>query len=230
MPIYLWILVLTGVLGMPITTGAVLARADRAVGVRVAAGLLAWTAVSTGLALSGVYESGRVFAGSLMPAAFLVGLLGMLAATRTPALARVLDSPGMVPRLAYPQMFRVAGVVFLIGLALGRVPAAFALPAGLGDIAVGLSAYFVARRGRTALRRFSYAGIADLVVALTIGALTVPGTIRLAGLGPANTAVTELPLVLIPTAAVPLALVLHFAVLRRTRTASAAPQPVSQNI
>jgi hypothetical protein len=50
-----------------------------------------------------------------------------------PVVARALTAPGMASRLVGP--FRVAGVVFLFYLALGHLPALFALPAGLGDMA-----------------------------------------------------------------------------------------------
>jgi len=55
-------------------------------------------------------------------------------------------------------------------MAQGHLPAAFALPAGLGDIALGVSAPFVARRlahgtGRIGAVRFNVLGILDLIVA-----------------------------------------------------------------
>ena len=55
--------------------------------------------------------------------------------------------------------------------------ALFALPAGLGDIAAGIAAPLVAYRlargtGRRAARWHNAFGMTDLVVALTLGALT----------------------------------------------------------
>jgi hypothetical protein len=44
----------------------------------------------------------------------------------------------MVTRLELPHTFRVAGVAFLLLMALGHLPALFALPARLGDIATGI--------------------------------------------------------------------------------------------
>jgi hypothetical protein len=67
----------------------------------------------------------------------------------------------------------------LAGLSLrGHADTAlFALPAGLGDIAAGIAAPLVARRlaqgtGRRAALWFNAFGMTDLVVALTLGALT----------------------------------------------------------
>jgi hypothetical protein len=72
--------------------------------------------------------------------------------TRVPAVSRVLAQPDALLRLTVPHVFRlVAGVAFLVAMALGQLPAVFALPAGLGDVAIGVQAVFVARslrRGR----------------------------------------------------------------------------------
>src|SRR5213080_707718 len=96
---------------------------------------------------------------------------------RVPVVARALAAPGMASRLVGPHSFRVAGVVFLFYLALGHLPALFALPAGLGDIATGIAAPLVALRlaqgtGRRAALWFTAFGMTDLAVALTLGALT----------------------------------------------------------
>ena len=89
--------------------------------------------------------------------------------------ARALTAPGMVNRLELPHTFRVAGVAFLLTMALGHLPALFALPAGLGDIATGIAALLVARtlaqgRGHRAALWLNAFGMTDLVVALTLGA------------------------------------------------------------
>ena len=60
---------------------------------------------------------------------------------------------------------------------LGHLPALFALPAGLGEIAAGIAAPLVACRlaqggGRRAALWFNAFGMTDLVVSLTLGALT----------------------------------------------------------
>jgi hypothetical protein len=60
--------------------------------------------------------------------------------------ARALEAPGMASRLKLPHTPRVAGVAFLLYMALGYLPALFALPAGLGDIAAGIAAPLVALR------------------------------------------------------------------------------------
>jgi hypothetical protein len=103
-----------------------------------------------------------------------IALIGPLAAARIPAVSRLLAAPGTVARLTWPHTLRVVGVLLLIVMALGHLPAVFALPAGLGDIAIGVTAPFVARRlargaGHTRAVWFNALGIFDLVVAVRTG-------------------------------------------------------------
>lgn len=120
------------------------------------------------------------------------------------------------------QFYRVLGIVFLVEWMLGGVPGAFALPAGIGDVVVGLTAPFVAARiregapgAREAAIRWNVLGIADLVVAVTLGVLTTPGPLQQLALGASNVGLITLPLVLIPTIGVPFALLLHLIGLHR---------------
>jgi hypothetical protein len=157
------------------------------------------------------------------------GSLGaLLALSRIPVVARALAAPGMRSRLLLPHSFRVAGVVFLLYLALGHLPALFALPAGLGDIAAGIAAPLVARRlaqgtGRRAALWFNAFGVTDLVVALTLGALT---GFQLLNVTPSSAPITEPPLALIPAFTVPLLLTLHItSMFALVRAPSATRQP-----
>jgi len=169
-----------------------------------------------------------------MPVA-VAGFFGtLLALRRIPAVARALAAPGMKSRLELPHMFRAAeGAVFLAIMALGHLPALFALPAGLGDIAAGIAAPLVARRlaqgtGRRAALWFNAFGMTDLVVALTLGALT---GFQLINVTPSGAPISELPLALIPTAAVPLLFALHItsvsALVRAPRTPLPATAPLT---
>ncbi|HEU4800080.1 MAG TPA: hypothetical protein VFS94_05570 [Gemmatimonadales bacterium] len=49
-----------------------------------------------------------------------------------------------LPTLVGAQFYRVISAVFVVMLALGRLPAHFAIPAGWGDIATGVLAPVVA--------------------------------------------------------------------------------------
>src|SRR5919197_2833953 len=230
LPSYVWALVLAAVIGIPASTSIVLHRGAIAAGLgrRAATGVAAaaaaalggWLVITGSLARAMVYH-GRE-GGLWFGLAFAGPLVALLLATRVPLVARILADPGAAARLALPHTLRVVGVVFLILMAQGQLPAAFALPAGLGDIAIGLAAPFVARRLAreprradviTDAARFNLLGILDLVVAVSFGVLLGPPWL-LAGT-PSTEALRLLPLALIPTAAVPLAVALHIVSLRR---------------
>lgn len=230
LPTYVWALVLIGVIGIPATTCIVLyqgavatglgRRAASAVAAVAAIVLGSWLVVSGLLARAGVY---REDPGEAVPwlLILVVGfLIVLLLFTRIPLVSRILADPGTLTRLTYPHTLRVVGVLFLIVMAQGHLPAAFALPAGLGDIAVGIAAPFVARRlargtGRAEAVRFNALGIFDLIVAASVGYLLF-GFIDVT---PSTAPLRLLPLALIPTVPVPLALALHIVSLRRLRPA-----------
>jgi len=116
-------------------------------------------------------------------------------------------------------------VTFLIVMALGKLPAVFALPAGLGDIAIGFEAIYVARslrRGVVGRRAvwFNILGLLDLVVATVIGVTAAPGVAHMLSLSPSTAQIGLLPLVLIPTTVVALAVALHVLSLRRLAVAA----------
>ena len=235
LPIYVWALVLAGAIGIPAATSAVLYRGAIAAGLgrraattvtaTTAAVMGAWLMLSGFLARAGVY---RQDPGEGMPW-FLVAVAGtliaLLLATRIPLIFRILADPGTPVRLALPHSLRVVGVSFLIVMALGHLPAAFAMSAGLGDIAIGMAAPFVALQlargtGRAGAVLFNVLGILDLVVAGTLGFLLF----RLVEVTPSTALLFLLPLALIPTVAVPLAITLHIVSLRRLRTAAKAEE------
>jgi hypothetical protein len=120
--------------------------------------------------------------------------------------------------LTFVHSWRIAGFVFLALYAYGILPGAFALPAGLGDIAIGATASLVAIKLANPNHRSSFIlwqalGIFDLVLAVTLGA-----TISLIDPRSAPTSpLTALPLSLIPTFAVPLLLILHLICIAQAR-------------
>ena len=131
----------------------------------------------------------------------------------------------MAGRLVLPHSFRVAGVFFLFYLALGHLPALFALPAGLGDIAAGIAAPLVALRlaqgtGRRAGLWFNVYGLTDLAIGLTLGALTGYGLLNVT---PSTAPISELPLALVTMADVPLMIALHITSLVALARASRQP-------
>jgi len=231
-PWYIWALVLTGAVGLPALTAGVLDRAARQVGMSrspgavlaVAAGI--WLASSVVLADSGSFHR----AGHTAPW-FAIAVLGVLAiaigSSLVPTARRLLATRDASAWLTVPHTVRVVGVVFLILAAQGRLPWLFALPAGLGDMAIGSAAPRVARRlardpNAPGATKFHLLGIADLIVALTLGFLCGLGPIHLIAVPSSTLPLSQLPLALIPTVAVPLAIALHVAAL--THRGSPAPR------
>jgi hypothetical protein len=239
-PGYLWAITIAGMTTIPAATSVLLyAGAQRSGQGRARAALLAaaaaialggWFTASAVIAQHGWYHTQIGHGVPWMPVAVL-GFLGtLLALSRTPAVKRALAAPGMASRLQLPHTFRVfAGLAFLITMALGHLPALLAVPAGLGDVATGVAAPLVARKvghgaGRRAGLWFNAFGFTDLVNALTLGALT---GFQLVHLTPAATAITEFPLALIPTAAVPVLLALHIICVRTLAADRCAPQLIA---
>jgi hypothetical protein len=112
--------------------------------------------------------------------------------------------------LTLMHAWRIAGYTFLVLYTYGILPGIFALPAGWGDIAIGATAPLVAfklanPRHRTSFILWQALGMADLVIAVTMG--TTARLIQPDGVSTA--AMTVLPLSLIPTFAVPLLLIFH---------------------
>jgi hypothetical protein len=129
--------------------------------------------------------------------------------------------------LAVVQTFRVGGAVFLIAWTQGSLPAGFALPAGIGDIAVGLAAPFVAGAlvagkpyAPRLFRAWNILGLVDLVVAVSSGIAhsRTPLGFLATATGPTTDLVARYPLSLIPTFLVPIAVMLHAVGLRRGAT------------
>jgi hypothetical protein len=236
-PSYIWVFVLIGVVGITGTTSLVLyrsavaARLGSASSLSIAAAsatLLGGFVLATGLlANAGVYHEDSGQAAPFFGAAFATVLVASLLLARVPLVRRILADPGTPARLALPHTFRFVGAVFLILMVQGDLPAAFALPAGLGDIAIAAAAPIIARRpagrrGRTHAVWFNWLGILDLVVAVALGALLGLGPYVAFDVSPTTEPLVLLPLVLIPTGVVPILMALHIVSLRRLRTAGDA--------
>ena len=142
----------------------------------------------------------------------IVGLVLLARSTRVRALLAATPAPWLIGA----QVYRVMGAIFLINWAHGALPGDFALPAGYGDIAVGLLALPVAlwvssrsASGRTAGILWNVLGLADLTIAVSMGAMTSPGPIHFFALDHPNVLIATFPTVLIPAFAVPVSFILH---------------------
>ena len=150
-------------------------------------------------------------------AGVLIPLGGFAAAYSGSSAFRALVLSADIRLLTSVQAWRAGGLGFLALYAHGVLPGLFAWPAGLGDIAIGLSAPWMAAAlardpGFAGTYRFAVwnaLGILDLVVAVSLGAAS-SGIIP--GLTPVLTSpMAQLPLVLIPAFFVPLFVMLHLA-------------------
>jgi len=120
--------------------------------------------------------------------------------------------------LTFVQSWRIVGYTFLVLYAAGLLPGLFALPAGWGDIAIGVTAPLAAIKLASPNRRMGFIfwqclGILDLVTAVAMG--TLARLISPAGVPTAL--MTVLPMSLIPTFAVPLLLILHLICIAQAR-------------
>lgn len=169
-----------------------------------------WFAVALAASALGAF-SGNVngFGAAVGVAALTPVLIFFIWYAASPRLRAFLMS--LSPRtLTAVQSWRVLGFVFVLLEAHRLLPARFALPAGYGDMAIGISATFAAWKLAVPERRGSFIlwqtlGIADLVMAVGTG-ITAP---MIDPHGVSMMPMTVLPLSLIPTFFVPLLLMLH---------------------
>ena len=114
------------------------------------------------------------------------------------------------------HIWRIGGIFFIWGMTQGILDPAFAIPAGVGDILIGLTAIPFAiflwkgySWSKYAVIVWSVLGIADLVNAVTLGRITSPDF--------GSSTMATFPWILVPTVGVPLGLALHGITLYRLR-------------
>ncbi len=204
-------------------------RTEKRVKTIVGAGLLLWLVLAYILGANEAFMRAPgalplpILAGVLTP--ILVFLVAFWAVGPFRDFVMSMD----LPVIAGIQAWRFGGLGFIALYAYGVLPGLFAWPAGLGDMAIGLTAPLVI----LALRRhpsfaagrlfqvWNLLGILDLIVAVGLGA-----TSAVLGFGISAEITTfpmgVLPLVLVPTFLVPLFLILHLASLLQARRMVAA--------
>jgi hypothetical protein len=177
---------------------------------------VAWCAAVLAAAVAGVFHT----PGDLPPVALGlavavppgIAIWRALTSERFRAWARSLD----LRYLTLLQTWRVVGLAFLALAATGSLPDGFAVPAGVGDVAIGVTAPLVALYaiGRKRLERRIYLawtafGVLDLITAVALGVLYSDSRVGLLATGLGTDLMEALPMVLIPAFGVPLTLVLH---------------------
>jgi hypothetical protein len=137
-----------------------------------------------------------------------------------------------LPALIAVHAIRLLGVMFLVLYAKGRLPAPFAPSAGWGDVFIGATAlplaWAVTRFGpamRPLVFLWSAVGVADLVVAVTLGALSAQGPLQVFVGPPDSSPMTSLPWLIIPGFLVPILFFIHIVIFTRLLARSPASGP-----
>jgi hypothetical protein len=155
--------------------------------------------------------------------------LGLGAVWLIEPLRRAFEMPDLQPLLIAMQAYRIAGVGFIVLMALGQLPAIFAVPAGLGDLAIGLTAFgaaSAARNGRISRAVWwNVLGLIDLAIALTLGVGTGPSQFGFIPTVPRSTLFSLAPFAVVPSFIVPLDIILHVLALRGLLVRRAQPAP-----
>jgi hypothetical protein len=191
--------------------------------VAVAAALVFWVVLVTLLGAGGLFVTPPGAPPLVILIAVTAPIVVFLAAFRISRAFRDFVLAADLRFMMAIQAWRFAGLGFLALYAHGILPGLFAWPAGLGDIAIGLTAPWllvalIRRPGFAASRTFvawNWLGILDLVIAVGTGTLSQmlsPG-VNGSSTGP----MAQLPLALIPTYFVPIFVMLHIAALMQTR-------------
>jgi hypothetical protein len=172
-----------------------------------------WFLLALGGSLIGVFDSGSR-PPLLLGLAFVVPVGAFVAGYLTSAQFREFVLSVDFRALALAQSFRVVGIVFVILYLYGALPGVFALPAGWGDFAIGITAPVVAWYWK---RPFPYRtfivwnvlGSFDLVNAMSLGVLASASPVGILAGDVTTRLMGQFPLSLIPTFFVPLLLIFH---------------------
>lgn len=186
----------------------------------IAVPFTAWLAIVWWLAVDGAFRP-RPGVPAMPIAIFLPVLIGLPFLLRSERIGSVLDATP-ASWLVGLQAYRVFGGIFLVAWSRGAMSGTFALPAGMGDVLVGVLALPVAyllHVGAPSARRLALAwnilGLVDFAIAVGIGILSAPGPFQLIVPDTPNTQLGTFPTVMISVFAVPSSILLHVLSLRQ---------------
>jgi hypothetical protein len=172
--------------------------------------LTAWAAIVISAIVAGLFSGGGPSRLAL-PAAAAIPLGAVAIGYRTSPRFRTYLLTLDLRLLIAAQLWRVIGIAFLFALAFGELPAGFAVPAGVGDIATGIAASGVLLalgNGSLTRRRlyvFTALGVTDFLVAFVTGLAFAPP------------ALSSWPLAIFPTFMIPFFAVLHLVAVLQSR-------------
>jgi hypothetical protein len=180
-----------------------------------------WATIAWTGAINGVFRAGPTALPLLPAAIFLPMVIGVPLLLLSRRVGRVLDAMPATWLVAL-QIYRVFGAQWLALWLRGVLPALWAVPAGTGDVLTGLFALPGAvalmagtAEGRKAAILWNIFGIADFVVAISLGLLMTPGPFQLIVRDLSTAGLGDFPNVLTPAFVVPSSILLHALSLRQ---------------
>jgi hypothetical protein len=189
----------------------------------VAITIIGWFLLAITLASKDAYRAAAERIPTIQYGILVPVLIGGYLIWRSPRLARIIDAVPQ-PWLVGIQLYRALGIIFLILNSAGKLPGLFAWPAGLGDVLVGVLAPVIAiayarapHKNADLVSTWNLFGLADLVIAVTMGFFTSPSPFQLFAIDLPNELVSRFPLVLVPVFLVPVSVLLHLASLTKLR-------------
>lgn len=226
------------VIVVEVTSSLALGRRQR---LTLAAIIGAWIGVAVALPAAGVFgaaPTGALVFLSVFATPLLV--IAVLASLSSRVRAALLALP--MPLLIGLDVIRILGLLMVVAAAEGRFSGPFPYFAGWGDFITGVFALPVAwlafrtARGHRWVTAWNAFGMLDLIVAVSLGVLSAPGSpAQLIHVGVGSAAITQLPWSLIPTVLVPYFLFSHVLVFAQLRVRARTPeqsrrQVVSPNV
>lgn len=184
--------------------------------IRIAYVLLIWFLLVLGGSLLGTFVQSPLVLYVVIGVPVVVYMAGyLLSAAFRRFIGALVGDPFSITAF---QVYRVLGVSMAIQALKGALPAVFGLPAGFGDLFIGLTALLAAAAfasgttsGKAVFVLWNVLGLLDLFIAVSTAALAASVLS-----GPVTMAPMRLyPLSLVPAFGVPLAFLLHFTGLAR---------------
>jgi hypothetical protein len=180
-----------------------------------------WMAIAWGSGINGLFRPDASSLPLLPMAIFVPLIVGTPLLLLSGRVGQVLDAMPLTWLVAL-QLYRVFGSQWLVYWLHGSIPGLFGLPAATGDVLTGLFALPVAiglaagsAEGRKAAVLWNIFGIADFVVAVSMGVITSPGPLQLIVPNGSSIGSGTYPNVLTPAFVVPCSILLHLLSLRQ---------------
>lgn len=192
-----------------------------------------WFAAALGASLSGLFASpAGALPLPLLAAVALPILAFFLVYGLAPAFRSFVQGLDLRP-LILIHSWRFVGLSFLILAAYGVLPLVFAVPAGVGDavaaagaLVTGISLYSPGGASRKLVAGWNAFGLADFVIAVTVGALAGSGGVLNASGAVSTAAMGTFPLSLIPGFLVPLFVITHLIIHFQLKARSTGEQKI----